>query len=96
MKNAQRDEYLNRDLMMKMLSDEEIAAVSMAESAPGLTDGEEYIDLTDIGGGVRRAHGPVEMAHVLPRRAVSEATWNKILSQLWADGRDPTHAPDLG
>jgi NADPH:quinone reductase-like Zn-dependent oxidoreductase len=76
-------QYLIRDRIQKLLSDVEIARVSTAESAPKLAHGDEYIDLEQLGRGVLRANGSVvAMGHILPRKAVQEATWTNILSQL--------------
>ena len=85
MKNENRAEYVSRDLIMKLLSDDEVARVSSAETATALRDGDEYLDLEHLDLGVRRAVGSAApMGSVLPRRAVREATWTKILSQLRA------------
>jgi hypothetical protein len=94
MKTEARSEYVTRDSILKLLSDDEIAKVSTAETAPELADGDEYLDLEQLEHGVRRAlamHTP--MGRVLPRRAVNETTWRKILKQLAAhriadDGED--------
>ncbi len=40
-----RNEYLARDAVLKTLSDDEVASVSMAETAAQLADGEDYLDL---------------------------------------------------
>lgn len=86
MKNYERTEYVTRDTIMRLLSDEEIARVSTAETAPGLADGEEYIDLKEPDLGVRRAQGVLAapMGQVLPRKAVHEHTWHVILDLLSA------------
>jgi len=68
---------------MNLLSDEEVARVSTAETAARLLDGDEYLDLEQLGDGVRHAQStPTPMGRVLPRSAVHQDTWNKILSQL--------------
>jgi hypothetical protein len=79
----ERIRYLTRDRILKLLSDDEIAAVSTAESATGLEPGAEYLDLEAIERGVRRAFGrDAPMGSVLPRKAVQEETWSKILREL--------------
>jgi len=81
------DQSLGRKALLGFLSDDEVASVSTAETAAGLMDGEEYIDLQALDQGVRRARGAaVTMGRVLPRKAVHEATWNKILAQLLGRG----------
>ena len=85
MSDAERREQVTRDSILKLLSDEENARVSTAETASGLTEGEEYLDLEDLDQGVQRAKASTakaKMGHVLPRSAVSEETWGKILVQL--------------
>lgn len=81
-----RTDYLTRDGIMKLLSDDEIAGVSTAEGAV-LLDGEEYVDLEQIGRGVQRASGlNAPIGGALPRRAVQDGTWTKILHQLQLGG----------
>ena len=84
MTNANRASEVSRDAILKLLSDEETARVSTAEGASGLTEGAEYLDLEHLDRGVQRAKAAtvVTMGHVLPRRAVREETWRKILTQL--------------
>jgi hypothetical protein len=80
---AEEAQALRRKAVLASLSDDEVASVSTAETAAGLMDGEEYIDLQALDQGVRRARGTaVSMGRVLPRKAVHEATWKKILAQL--------------
>jgi len=87
-----RTEYVTRDSILKLLSDEEIARVSMAETAARLSDGDEYVDLEQIEQGVRRAVGTTTpMARMLPRKAVHEDTWTKILTHLAAARVPPSH-----
>jgi hypothetical protein len=84
MTDAQRAEYVARDDIMKLLSNDEVAKVSTAEGARGLTDGGEYLDLEHLDQGIQRAKAPTEftMGHILPRSAVCVETWNKILVRL--------------
>jgi hypothetical protein len=83
MKNDKRSEYVARDTILKLLSDDEIASVSTAETQPRLAHGDEYLDLEQIDRGVQRADGiKVFMGRVVPRAAVQEGTWNKILAYL--------------
>jgi hypothetical protein len=74
-----------RDGILNLLSDEEVARVSTAETAAHLLDGDEYIDLGQLEQGVRRAVGPATpMGRVLPRKAVQENTWSEIVTRLGA------------
>ncbi len=86
MEAEKRVEYITRDTIMRLLSDEEIARVSTAETAIHLTDGDEYVDLEEPDQGVRRANGvaTTPMGHVLPRKAVHERTWDQIVGLLCA------------
>jgi hypothetical protein len=70
--------------ILKLLSDEETARVSTAEAASGLIEGAEYLDLEHLDQGAQRKKiaTKVTMGHVLPRSAVCEETWRKILAQL--------------
>ena len=90
MSDAQRKEQVTRDFILKLLSDEENARVSTAEAAPRLTEGAEYLDLEYLDRGVQRASATTAkttMGRVLPRTAVSEETWRKVLAQLAGEPR---------
>jgi hypothetical protein len=81
--NDERNRYLTRERVLNLVSDDEIARVSMAESAPRLDNGEQYLDLDALEQGVQRAFGSnTPMGRVLPRKAVGESTWCKILREL--------------
>ena len=83
MKDEPRAEYLTRDGILKLLSDDEVARVSTAETAEHLADGDEYLDLEQLRRGVRRAgDSSTPMGRVLPRKAVLDMTWSKILAHL--------------
>jgi hypothetical protein len=85
MKSDNRAAYVTRDAILKQLSDAEVACVSTAETAAGLVDGDEYLDMEHLDRGVRRAPGGTPMGRVLPRKAVHEDTWRKIVAQLKTD-----------
>ena len=83
MKSEKRTEYVTRDSILTLLSDDELASVSTAETAARLSRGDQYIDLTNLDQGVRRALGRTPpLGHVLPRKAVRDKTWKTILAQL--------------
>jgi hypothetical protein len=78
-----RTENVTRDGILNLLSDDEVAKVSTAETAVHLLDGEEYLDLERLDQGVQRAtRAATTMRGVLPRRTVHTDTWSKILAQL--------------
>jgi len=78
-----RSEYITRENILKLLSDEEIARISTAETAKDLVVGAEYVDLEALDLGVRHADGTaVTMGHALPKSAVHAATWSEILKHL--------------
>ena len=84
MSNTAHAEHVTRDTILKLLSDDENAKVSTAESASSLAEGQEYLDLERLDQGVQRAtaSSKVTMSHIIPRSSVHDATWSKILSQL--------------
>ena len=85
MKNDDLEQYLSRHGILSLLSDAEVARVSTAETAQGLSDGDEYLDLEHLDWGVQRAPGAgTPMGRVLPRKALQEGTWGKILRHLAA------------
>ena len=57
MTNDSRTEYITRDTIMKLLSDEEVARVSTAETALHLVEGEEYVDLERSQSDLRQRSG---------------------------------------
>ena len=79
-----RVELVTRETVLMLLTDAETAKVSTAEAAAGLSDGAEYLDLEHIDEGIQRAIASTKltMGHVIPRSAVSDLTWTKILAQL--------------
>jgi hypothetical protein len=84
MNNQQRSDYLTRDRIMNLLSDEENAKVSTAETAKHLATGEEYIDLTQLEKGVLIASlkATLPLNNVLPKNAVHAQTWLNIVAAL--------------
>jgi hypothetical protein len=70
--------------VMGLLSDAELLRVRAGEAGERLADGEEYIDLAAPDNGVRSVHGSMQhtMGKVLPRSAVSAATWAKIAARF--------------
>jgi hypothetical protein len=75
---------LKREAIIKLLTDAEVAKVSTAEDAPRLVEGDEYVDLEDLDSGVQLVQATPRTApgHALPRSAVSEATWAKIVKAV--------------
>jgi hypothetical protein len=83
MNKSRPNEYVTRNTLMNLLSDDEIARVSDVETSSCLDQGEEYIDLEQPNQGVRRyGEHAVSMAAVLPRKSITEGTWMRILSLL--------------
>jgi hypothetical protein len=84
MSEAQRADYVSRDAILKLMSNDEIAKVSTAETSAGLKAGDEYLDLEHLEQGIQQADTatPLSMGQAVPRSAVSSETWSKILAQL--------------
>ncbi len=83
MTGDKRTAYVTRESVLKLLSNEEVARVSTAETAPRLPAGDEFVDLEHLDKGVQRADGIAPpMGHVLPKKAVHPDTWSKILTHL--------------
>jgi hypothetical protein len=85
--------YLRRNAVLELLSDDEVARVSNAESATELALGEEYIDLARPERGALRASSSasVKMSEVLPRSVVSEQTWAKLVLAVHQGWAKPEH-----
>jgi len=78
-----KKEAITREAILALLSDAEVAKVSRAEDAPRLIEGDEYVDLEHLAAGVRQVHDTSpRAAHALPRSAVSEATWARIVAAV--------------
>jgi hypothetical protein len=74
---------VTREHIQSLLSDAEIAKVSRAEGESRLVEGDEYVDLEDVAAGVHQVHATsIRPARALPRSAVSEATWAKIVAAV--------------
>jgi hypothetical protein len=70
-----------RSEILSLLSDNELGAVSSAEDKR-IPEGDEYLDLEHLELGVLRAAPGTPHKHMLSRAAVSDATWDKILTVL--------------
>lgn len=77
---------LTREAILALLTDAEVAKVSRAEDVPRLIEGDEYVDLTDPTAGVQQVQSTPRTppGHALPRSAVSDATWSKIVRLVGA------------
>jgi len=81
--NDSRTDHVTREKILLLLSDDEVAKASTAETTARPLEGEEYLDLEDLDQGVRSARGTTPtMSHLLLRRSVHKDTWDKILKQL--------------
>lgn len=82
MTDEARAEYGARNDILTLLSAQEVANVSTAETEP-MASGEAYLDLEHLFQGVQYARGVgAPSGRVLPKKAVREQTWDKILAQL--------------
>ncbi len=80
MTNAMSAEYVTRDNILSLLTDEETAKVSNNETAASLIAGDEYLDLARLDLGIQQANSTASVSanDIIPRGAVSAATWTKI------------------
>jgi hypothetical protein len=85
MGKASTVDHETREKILMLLSDDEVASASTAETTARPLEGEDYLDLEDLDRGVRSALGSTPtMSHLLLRRSVHKDTWEKILDQLAA------------
>jgi hypothetical protein len=84
MANDSKQNAHRRETILRLLSAAEVAKVSRAEDAPALIEGDQYVDLTNPGAGIQlvQALSRTPPGHALPRSAVSEATWSKIVQVI--------------
>ena len=94
MKADKRTEYITRDTILRLLSDDEVARVSSSEAANRLAEGDDYVDLEAPDEGVQRAIGNdgIPMGRVLPRKALHEKTWRQIEALLSAHAIEEAEA----
>jgi hypothetical protein len=81
---SQSKSTLKRETILALLTDAEVSKVSRAEGESRLIEGDEYIDLEDLGSGVQLVQATPRTApgRALPRSAVPEATWAKIVKAV--------------
>lgn len=80
----QKKENSSREAILNLLSDEEISKVSTDEEPPRLIEADEYIDLEHLERGVQQVHAnsKINTKNVIPRSAIKEETWHKIIKKL--------------
>lgn len=80
----------DRDAVIKILWEDPIARVRCHEVPLRLKKGDEYLDLQHLDAGVQRVLGPMSpTGGELPRSAVTEATWKRLLACLSAASSRP-------
>jgi hypothetical protein len=81
---TQTKNTLKREAILGLLTDAEVSKVSRAEGEPRLIEGDEYVDLEDLDSGVQLVQAVPRTApgRALPRSAVSEGTWAKIVKAV--------------
>lgn len=81
--NEKRSQYFTRASILELLSDNEVARVTSAESPNGLSEGDEYVDLENLDQGVCVARGVVTpMGNVIARKTLLQNTWANILTHM--------------
>ena len=80
----QSKENVIREEILKLLSNEELSKVTAQEEPPRLVEADEYIDLEHLERGVQQVHtnSKINTGNVIPRSAVKEETWSKIIKKL--------------
>jgi hypothetical protein len=68
--------------IMMLLTDQETARVTTAEAGARIADGEEFLDLEQLERGIQSAASrtPLAMGHIMPRSAVGNDTWKRIVT----------------
>jgi hypothetical protein len=78
---------VTRETILKLLSDEENAKLSTLEDGKSLTPDEQYVDLEHPERGVQTAGSGGNIGSLLPRQAVHEETWQKIVAMIQDHGK---------
>ncbi len=73
-----------REAVLMLLTDGEMARLRAMHRGPPLGEGEQYVNLEDVEGGVRRVHAgtSVVVHNLVPRRAVGAVTWSRMCKLL--------------
>ena len=76
-------EHATRDAIWELLSERDLGHMSRRDGGSELIEGDEYVDLGHLQGGVRRMEGPSPATgELLPRNALEGATWSRICARL--------------
>jgi hypothetical protein len=83
MTEPNQSELTTRDRVLQLLSEGEFAGVGNGSEDTLLRRGEQYLDLEHLALGVQRSDGTsTATAGIVPRNAIHEDTWRRILRQL--------------
>ena len=83
MSSDERSEPMNGAKLLKLLSPGEMASLKAAAAETHLRRGDEYLHLEQLERGVLRSDGTAtSVGALLPRKAVHEDTWRRILRSL--------------
>jgi hypothetical protein len=78
-----RAQYVTRDIIMNLLTDNEVASVTHAGTTVCVTNGDSYVDLENLGRGVQHVDARSSFTGtILPQKSVQEKTWNSILEKM--------------
>lgn len=89
--NHEAPRFPTVDVIIALLSDDEVANVN-SQDLSGHTDVDEYLDLEQIDRGVQLGRGPPRpICRLLPRKAIGEATWARVIACL---SSERSHAPE--
>ncbi|HYJ09602.1 MAG TPA: hypothetical protein VEX18_11350, partial [Polyangiaceae bacterium] len=84
-KAAARAQFVTREHVLKLIADGELADLSQGSAGERIGNGDEFLDLEQLGRGVQRGQaGIAPTGQVLARKSVHEDTWRRILRQLSA------------
>jgi hypothetical protein len=74
-----------RDRILKLLSSGERSSIESDETRQRLANGDEYLDLERLHEGVQRVRGASPpTGPIVPRKAINEDSWRRVLRQLIA------------
>jgi hypothetical protein len=84
MESNNKKEYITRQEILDMLSDEEVTKVAIEEEPSHFFEGDEYIDLENLEKGVQKFSAALKKNsnNILAHGAVSDETWGKIIEKL--------------
>jgi hypothetical protein len=82
-KTESHTNLVTRDIILKLLSDNEEIGAARGDATMKLASGEQYIDLERLDRGVQYADVTITLrGRIVPRNGIHAPTWDAIMNEL--------------